>query len=481
MTDKTENTSRPEKTETSLNLAAFNKERTSPSSITPKEIVAELDRYIIGQGKAKRSVSIALRNRWRRFNTPPELRDEITPKNIIMIGPTGVGKTEIARRLAKLTNSPFIKVEASKFTEVGYVGRDVETIIRDLMETAVSMVRTEARESLMSAAAEAAETAMLNLLLPGTGKPAIKLDDDPEASGTAASGTATRRRLKEMLRKGKLDEQLVDLETSGGQPQTTAKIFSNIDLEEVSRNISECLGSLIPKKPRRRRVTVAEGLKILTQEEAGKLVDMEQVVEEARSRVEAHGIVFIDEIDKVAVRSHGAGPDISREGVQKDLLPLVEGTNVSTKHGQVKTDHILFIAAGAFHIASPSDLIPEIQGRFPIRVELAALTEEDFTRILTEPHNSLTKQYKALLATEGVEIEFTPEAVKELAAMAWKVNDRKENIGARRLSTILESLLEEISFDAPDIAPTKVVITPEYVKERLTTLIEDVDLSNYIL
>jgi ATP-dependent HslUV protease ATP-binding subunit HslU len=455
---------------------------TESLSLTPKQIVTELDRYIIGQGQAKRAVAIALRNRWRRLMVPEEFRDEIAPKNIIMIGPTGVGKTEIARRLAKLTRSPFIKVEASKYTEVGYVGRDVESMIRELMDLAVTMVQAEEKERLAAKAAEMAEERILDLLLPGFKNGDLLFgqeeESDPPAKRTMSQ---TRLKLRKMLRDGKLDNRMVDLEVEQSTNPPIARIFTNIGLDEMEKNLNDAMSQIFPKKSHRRRLKVKEAQTVLTQEEASRLVDMEKVVQDARARVEQYGLIFIDEIDKVAGPSHKNGPDISREGVQRDLLPLVEGSSVPTKHGPVKTDHILFIAAGAFHVSKPSDLIPELQGRFPIRVELTSLSKEDFIRILTEPQNALTIQYKKLLATEKIELNFTSEAVEELAAMAFRVNEKQENIGARRLSTIMESLLDNISFDAPEISPAEFTITAEYVRERLADMVENTDLTRYIL
>jgi len=443
--------------------------------LTPRRIVAELDRYIIGQGAAKRAVAIALRNRWRRLMVPDPMRDEISPKNIIMIGPTGVGKTEIARRLAKMTRSPFIKVEASKYTEVGYVGRDVESMIRELMDLAVNMVQEEEKEALSQKAGEAAEERLLDLLLPG-GRP-----PSPGAAG-AEKLDGTREKLRALLHEGRLDDREVELETresSGGFP--VARIFTGMGLEDMEKNLSEAMSQFFPKKTQIRRLKVKEAWNVLAAEEAARLVDMDKVTAEAKTRVEQHGLVFIDELDKVAGRENRSGPDVSREGVQRDLLPLVEGSTVPTKYGPVKTDHILFIAAGAFHVAKPSDLIPELQGRFPIRVELAPLTKADFVRILTEPENALTRQYLALLATEEVELDFTPEAIAVLAELACQVNDKNENIGARRLATIMEKLLEEVSFEAPDIKPARISVTPEYVRTRLKGLVDDTDLTRYIL
>ncbi len=436
--------------------------------LTPRQIVAELDKYIVGQEKAKKAVAIALRNRWRRQQVPPPLSEEIYPKNIILIGPTGVGKTEIARRLARLSNSPFLKVEATKFTEVGYVGRDVESMIRDLIHIAVEMVREEEQKRVQEKAAYLAEERILDLLIPIT---------DTESTTLSA----TREKFREKLRRGELDDKYVEIELST-RPTPMVEVFAATGLEDLEQQLRDMMGSLFPKRPKRKRMKVKEALELLKQEEANKLIDMDKVTKEAIRRVETSGIIFIDEIDKIAARAGGgSGPDVSREGVQRDLLPIVEGTTVNTRYGMVRTDHILFIASGAFHVAKPSDLIPELQGRFPIRVELDPLTEEDFVRILTEPENALVKQYKALLATEGVTLEFTPEGVAEIAKIAFEVNERTENIGARRLYTVMEKLLEDISFEAPDVAPTKVVITAEYVREKLSNVARDLDLSRFIL
>jgi len=443
--------------------------------LTPRQIVAELDKYIIGQAEAKRSVAIALRNRWRRQQIPEGLRDEVAPKNIIMIGPTGVGKTEIARRLAKLAQSPFLKIEASKFTEVGYVGRDVESMVRDLMELAINMVKAEAREKVKAKAEEIVEERLLDLLLPG-GKPPEARE---EVQGEPAKD-ATRDKMRQMLRQGRFDDRFVDLEVNQ-RVMPVVEIFSNAGIEEMDINLKEMFGNLFPARTKRRKVKISEARELLLQEEAQRLIDMDRVVDEARSKVEHSGIIFLDEIDKIAGREHTRGPDVSREGVQRDLLPIVEGSTVTTKHGMVKTDHILFIASGAFHMSKPSDLIPELQGRFPIRVELSSLGQAEFERILTEPQNALIKQYQALMATEGIELEFDPGAITEIAALATQVNERTENIGARRLHTIMEKLLEDISFNASDIGPQKITVTAEYVKERLAELVGNEDLSRYIL
>ena len=448
----------------------------SGDHLTPRETVAELDKYIVGQNDAKRSVAIALRNRWRRQQVPEALRDEIAPKNIIMIGPTGVGKTEIARRLAKLTASPFLKIEASKFTEVGYVGRDVESMVRDLMELAVNMVKAEERDKVQAKAEAAVEERLLDMLLPGS-TPETPADEGGEKDEKAAN---TREKLRSMLRAGRLEDRLVELEVS----QRTApvvEIFSAAGMEEMDFNFKDMLGNLFPGKTKQRKVKLAEAREYLLQEEAGRLIDMDRVVEEARRKVEQNGIIFLDEIDKIVGRDGTRGPDVSREGVQRDLLPIVEGTTVNSKYGMLRTDHILFIASGAFHLSKPSDLIPEMQGRFPIRVELQSLGAEEFERILTEPENALIKQYRALLNTEGIRLTFTPEAVKEIAGLATTVNERTENIGARRLHTVMERLLEEISFTAPDLTAQEITITDAYVRERLAALIDDEDLSRYIL
>ncbi len=436
--------------------------------LTPRQIVAELDKYIIGQQAAKRAVAIALRNRWRRQRLPAALRDEVAPKNIIMIGPTGVGKTEIARRLARLAEAPFIKVEASKYTEVGYVGRDVESMIRDLVELAVNMVRGEKTRGVETRARETAEERLLDLLLP------------PARAGGFGAAQETREKLRARLRDGALDDRTVEVEVAQ-RTLPMIDLMGGHGMEEMQDNLKEMLGNLLPQRTRRRKVKVHEARRILTQEEADKLVDKEEVTGEAVSRVENSGIVFLDEVDKIAGREGVHGPDVSREGVQRDLLPIVEGSTVSTKYGLVRTDHILFIAAGAFHVAKPSDLIPELQGRFPLRVELTSLTERDFVRILTEPENALTKQYTALLATEGVELAFTPDAIEEIARIATTVNEATENIGARRLYTIMERLLDEVSFEAPHMEGVRVEITADQVGKQLTSIVTNQDLSRYIL
>jgi ATP-dependent HslUV protease ATP-binding subunit HslU len=448
--------------------------------LTPREIVAELDKYVVGQKAAKRAVAIALRNRMRRQKLTPELAEEIIPKNIIMIGPTGVGKTEIARRLAKLSNSPFLKVEASKFTEVGYVGRDVESMVRDLVELSIEMVREEKLEDVADKAELNAEERLLDLLLP-------PLAPRSDASGVLEpaqlpedSQSRTREKLRHQLREGKLDEKMVEIDVRE-KSFPAFEIISNQGVEEMDINVKEMLPNLFGQRTKKRKVKVSEALEYLIQEEEQRLIDMEQVTRTAIDRVENSGIVFLDEIDKIAGRESGHGPDVSREGVQRDILPIVEGTTVSTRYGMVRTDHILFIAAGAFHVTKPSDLIPELQGRFPIRVELDSLTMEDFVRILTEPKSALVKQYTALLETEGVKLEFDPQSLQEVARFAFRVNEDTENIGARRLHTIMERLLDEISFDAPERKGEHIVIDAAYVDKMLAAIVKNQDLSRYIL
>jgi ATP-dependent HslUV protease ATP-binding subunit HslU len=454
--------------------------------MTPREIVSELDKYIIGQDPAKRSVAIALRNRWRRQQVSRDLRDEIAPKNIIMIGPTGVGKTEIARRLARLANSPFLKVEATKFTEVGYVGRDVESMIRDLIELAVNMAKKEEQEKVRTKARELAEERLLDMLLPKKREEVREGEEGDKEKVLEvvridkAEGESTREKLRRLLRGGKLDGRYVELEVSN-RNLPMVEVFAGGGMEEIEFNVKEMFGNLFPAKKKRRRVKIPEAMEILVQEESHKLIDMDHVIEEAIRMTEQNGIIFLDELDKVAGSEQKYGPDVSREGVQRDLLPIVEGSTVTTKYGMVKTDHILFIAAGAFNVSKPADLLPELQGRFPIRVELNSLSMEDFIRILKEPKNALITQYKALLETEGIDLVFEESAIEEIARIADRVNDRMENIGARRLHTVMEKLLDDISFNAPDMEVKRVVIRQSDVADKLKDILEDENLSRYIL
>lgn len=467
-------------------------------SLTPRETVAELDKYIVGQADAKRSVAIALRNRWRRRQVPEPLQEEIAPKNIIMIGPTGVGKTEIARRLATLAQSPFVKVEASKFTEVGYVGRDVESMVRDLVEIAITMVKAEERARLEGLAEASAEDKLLDLLLPPSpGRPSPLSDTGPEGSqsftlvtadrlpaGTGGDHEAsTRERIRQMLRDGKFAEREVELTLDEAKSMPMVEIMTTSGMEDMQSSLQDAFSKIFPRKKKKRRLKVPDAMAALKQQEMERLIDMDKVMKEALRRTEQSGIIFLDEIDKIASRQSGMshGPDVSREGVQRDLLPIVEGTTVTTKHGPVKTDHILFIASGAFHVSKPSDLIPELQGRFPIRVELQPLGQKEFVRILTEPENALTKQYIALLATEGIELSFTDDAIEELARIAVEVNENTEEIGARRLHTVMERVLDELSYDACERGEGSFQVTAEYVRKQLQTIIEDRDLSRFIL
>jgi ATP-dependent HslUV protease ATP-binding subunit HslU len=460
-------------------------EQLALDELTPREIVAELDKYVVGQKDAKRAVAIALRNRIRRQKLTPDLAEEIIPKNIIMIGPTGVGKTEIARRLAKLTNSPFLKVEASKFTEVGYVGRDVESIVRDLVEIAIDMIREEKLEDVADKAELNAEERLLDLLLP----PPAPRQAESSSGGVVIEGShsdggesqsRTREKLRQQLREGKLDERMVEIEVRE-RNFPSFEIISNQGVEEMDVNIKDMLPNIFGQRSKKRKMKVNEAFEYLIQEEEQRLIDMDQVTRTAIDRVENSGIVFLDEIDKIAGRESGHGPDVSREGVQRDILPIVEGTTVNTRYGMVRTDHILFVAAGAFHVSKPSDLIPELQGRFPIRVELQSLTMDDFIRILTEPKSSLVKQYTALLETEGVKLEFTHEALEEVARFAFRVNEGTENIGARRLHTIMERVLDEISFEAPEKKGEHITVDATYVQKTLADIVKDQDLSRYIL
>ncbi|OKP99354.1 ATP-dependent protease ATPase subunit HslU [Paenibacillus sp. P46E] len=462
-------------------------------SLTPRQIVAELDKYIVGQKQAKKSVAVALRNRYRRSLLSEELRDEVVPKNILMIGPTGVGKTEIARRLAKLVNAPFIKVEATKFTEVGYVGRDVESMVRDLVETSIRMVKLERTEKVKDRAEEMANDRIVSILVPGGSKNKSQRNpfemifggnnggsDDAKEETEDGSLSERRRGVKFKLLAGQLEDDIIEVDVEDTTPNML-DMFAGQGNDQMGMNMQEMFGSLLPKRTKKRKLPIREARKVLIQDEAAKLIDMDDVIQESVARAEQSGIIFIDEIDKVASQGKGSGPDVSREGVQRDILPIVEGSTVMTKYGPVKTDYVLFMAAGAFHVAKPSDLIPELQGRFPIRVELSSLTLEDFVSILTEPENALTKQYVNLLRTENIEVQFQQEAIYEIARIAASVNQNMENIGARRLHTILEKLLEDLSFEAPELTLDTMVITPEYVREKLAGIAQDRDLSQYIL
>jgi ATP-dependent HslUV protease ATP-binding subunit HslU len=462
------------------NMPEQEPEQLQEGDLTPRQIVEELDKYVVGQKQAKRAVAIALRNRMRRKKLPEELAEEVMPKNIIMIGPTGVGKTEIARRLSRLANSPFLKVEASKFTEVGYVGRDVESMIRDLMEISIDMVREEKLDEVAEKAEQNTEERLLDLLLPPS--PAVpKTAENPEETGqTQQALQRTREKLRTQLREGKLDDRIVEVEVRERQ-FPSFEIITNAGVEEMDINLKDMLPNIFGQKTRKRKMKVSEAIDYLVQEEEQKLVDMDHVTRIAVDRVEQNGIIFLDEIDKIAGRETGHGPDVSREGVQRDILPIVEGTTVNTRYGMVQTDHILFIAAGAFHVSKPSDLIPELQGRFPIRVELEPLTMDDFVRILTEPKSALTRQYKGLLGTEGIDLEFAEDGIREIARFAALVNERTENIGARRLHTIMERLLDEVSFEGPDLKDKKVMVDGAYVRNMLDPIVKDQDLSRYIL
>jgi ATP-dependent HslUV protease ATP-binding subunit HslU len=449
--------------------------------MTPREIVAELDKYIVGQNAAKRAVAVALRNRVRRQKLPPEIAEDVLPKNILMIGPTGVGKTEIARRLARLAGCPFVKVEASKYTEVGYVGRDVESMVRDLVETAIDMIREEKLDEVADRAEQAAEERVLDLLLPPSPPPAAgPAGNEADAAANREQTLRTREKLRAQLREGKLDQRMVDLEVRE-RSTPSFEIISNQGVEEMDVNIKDVLSGMFGQQKKKRKMTVADAFEYLVQEEENKLLDMDQVTRSAVERAEQMGIIFIDEIDKVAGRESGHGPDVSREGVQRDILPIIEGTTVNTRYGMIRTDHILFIAAGAFHVSKPSDLIPELQGRLPIRVELQSLKEEDFIRILTEPKNALLKQSIALLETEGVKLSFTDDAVAAIARFATSVNEQTENIGARRLHTILEKVLDELSFEAPDLKKKTVKVDAAFVNKQLADIVKNQDLSRYIL